>query len=80
MGMARPHKSNKGYKSRSVKAITAPATICGAIVKIGEITRPPGVMAAGGFGRRSKIKFQYMKPVITTDQFIRRYSLQSNIE
>ena len=60
--------------------MTAPATICGAMVMMGEITRPPGDMAAGGLGRRSRIGFQYMKPLITTDQFISRYRRQSSME
>ncbi|MNN94140.1 hypothetical protein D3C81_2127160 [compost metagenome] len=60
--------------------MTAPATICGSMVSTGDMTRPPGVMAAGGAGRRSRIRFQYMKPLITTDQFIRRYSRQSSME
>ena len=35
---------------------------------------------AGGLGRRSRIRFQYMKPLITTDQFISRYRRQSSME
>lgn len=60
--------------------MTAPATICGAMVRMGDSTRPPGDMAAGGLGRRSRMRFQYMKPLMTTDQFISRYNRQSNIE
>src|SRR5690606_28370299 len=79
-GIAWPQRAKMGQRSDPENVMTAPTMIGDTMVMMGHKTRPVGKSTVGGLDRRSRIRFQYMNPLITTDQFMSRYKRQSSME